>query len=305
MIQFSAAKEPLALGERRVDPDPIKPYVPPTAAERTAEAFTAKAAVPARQRLETVLAEAGREYTRPLLLFGKKDDPACVELFRSFYDQPDEEQPKTEAVAAAKKLPSPAELRWEFELLSLDTELSEVRELARQLNVEIAKGEPVLAVLHSDGTLAATHACNSAAGKKLDPHSVSRFLVEYKLATRNAEQTLAAAIQRARAENKRVFFIFSASWCGPCRMLARFLDPHKAELEKHYVFVKTDISRDEGIEVLRASSIKRGSRRACHGSRFWTPRGRRRSIRTPRRLILSLARPTWVFRRSRTRSIIS
>ena len=34
-------------------------------------------------------------------------------------------------------------------------------------------------------------------------------------------------------------------------MLARFLDPHKAELEKHYVFVKTDISRDEGIDVLR------------------------------------------------------
>jgi len=36
----------------------------------------------------------------------------------------------------------------------------------------------------------------------------------------------------------------SASWCGPCRMLARFLAANKAELDRHYVFVKIDISGD-------------------------------------------------------------
>ena len=34
-------------------------------------------------------------------------------------------------------------------------------------------------------------------------------------------------------------------------MLARFLAPHKGELEKHYVFVKLDISRDEHTDELR------------------------------------------------------
>lgn len=55
---------------------------------------------------------------------------------------------------------------------------------------------------------------------------------------------LAEAFAKAKAEDKRVFLIASASWCGPCRLLSRFLDPRKMELEKHFVFVKLDVSRD-------------------------------------------------------------
>jgi hypothetical protein len=54
VTQFAAKNEPLSLGDVRVDPNPIKPYVPPTASERTAEAFTAKRAIAPQQRLETV-----------------------------------------------------------------------------------------------------------------------------------------------------------------------------------------------------------------------------------------------------------
>ena len=61
---------------------------------------------------------------------------------------------------------------------------------------------------------------------------------------------LAEALEKAKAENKRVFLIMSASWCGPCRMLARFLAAHKGELDPHYVFVKLDISRDEHADAL-------------------------------------------------------
>ena len=53
------------------------------------------------------------------------------------------------------------------------------------------------------------------------------------------------------AEGKRVFFIASASWCGPCRLLSRFLSAHKEELGRHYVFVKLDISRDKNGDSLR------------------------------------------------------
>ena len=62
---------------------------------------------------------------------------------------------------------------------------------------------------------------------------------------------LADAQLKAKAEDKKVFLIFSASWCGPCRRLARLLDSQKAELERHYVFVKLDIDRDQHAESLR------------------------------------------------------
>jgi thiol-disulfide isomerase/thioredoxin len=62
---------------------------------------------------------------------------------------------------------------------------------------------------------------------------------------------LATAMRKAKDEDKRVFLILSASWCGPCRMLASYLEPFKAELERHYVFVKLDVSRDEHAEELR------------------------------------------------------
>ena len=88
-------------------------------------------------------------------------------------------------------------------------------------------------------------------GNKLDRRVLSTFLLGQKLAARDAEKMLADALLKAKAENKRVFLIFSASWCGPCRRLARLLDTQKAELERHYVFVKLDIDRDEHAESLR------------------------------------------------------
>ena len=68
---------------------------------------------------------------------------------------------------------------------------------------------------------------------------------------------LAEGLAKAKAEDKRVFLIMSASWCGPCRMLARFLVANKAELDRHYVFVKLDVSRDT-----HAESIKKRYKRA-------------------------------------------
>jgi thiol-disulfide isomerase/thioredoxin len=109
----------------------------------------------------------------------------------------------------------------------------------------------MLAILNEDGKLAATYPLRLDAAKKLDGSALGAFLLEHKLATRDAERMLADALVKARAEDKRVFLIMSASWCGPCRMLARFLAVHKPELDRHYVFVKLDVSRDEHAESLR------------------------------------------------------
>jgi hypothetical protein len=250
------APGPFDLGEIQVDPNPTKPYVPPTPEQRSNDAFAAGKAKPAADRVATLLVEAHREYTRPLLLFGTPSDPACVDLFRKFY----EDSPVSNAIqekAGAKESPgkpvqTAQDLRWEFEFSAFDGREADVKELAGRLGIEAGAGidgkPPVLAVLGEDGKVSATYSLTIGSTRTLDAPALSTFLSEHTLPTRDANQMLAEARARAGADDKRVFLILSASWCGPCRLLARFLAAHKAELEPHYVFVKLDISRDAHAE---------------------------------------------------------
>lgn len=245
--------EPIAVGDTRLAPPP-KPYVPPTPDTRVADAFAAKADVPPPERVKNVLAEAGRMYTRPLLLFGRPNEPACRELYRLLYDEPATAETDAEAADRPKRLP---DLRWEFELAALHLDRADVRQFARPLGVATAKGHCTLVVLDHDGAAAATYPLSLADGK-LDAAALAEFLRSHAPPTRDAEQMLADALKQAKADNKRVFLIASASWCGPCRRLARFLTPFKAELERHYIFVKLDISRDKlGEDVFERCKGKR------------------------------------------------
>jgi protocatechuate 3,4-dioxygenase beta subunit/thiol-disulfide isomerase/thioredoxin len=238
---------PLALGELSVDPNPTKPYVPPTPAERTVQAFTAKRDIAPEERLKNLLAEAKREYTRPLLLLGTPADPACIDLYRLFEarDAVGDEDPPAKPDYVA-----PSHLRWEFELAALDIEQPEVRAFARARQIDLPAGTPLLAVLDSEGKLVETQPL-VLKDEQLDPRLIGGWMARHQLPTRNAVQMYDAAIAKAKAEDKRVFFILSASWCGPCRKLAAFLAPHKEELEKHFVFVKFDVSRDEQADELQ------------------------------------------------------
>jgi RNA polymerase sigma factor (sigma-70 family) len=231
----------IEFGDLRFDPEP-------PIGSRTAQAFAGSKSATPSERKDAVLNESRRDYTRPLLLFGQPKDPECIELFRLFHEQPDEADDATEKHSK----PTPRNLRWEFELASFDREQSEVRKLAAALGVEVGKGRaPVLAVLDADGKLAATYPLALDAKRKLDGDALASFLAKHKLPTRDAEKMLADALKKAKAEDKRVFFITSASWCGPCRLLGRFLEPWKSELNHHFVFVKFDISRDEHADAVR------------------------------------------------------
>lgn len=238
---------PLALGDVLLDLTPSKPYVPTTPAQRTAEAFAARKEKSSSEKLEYVLTEAKREYTRPLLLFGKADDPACVDLFRLF-----NEPGTNDAEAKDKPRPkTPADLRWDFDLSSLDASPADVKSFARDLGATVGEGmPPVLVLLSDEGKPVASYPLALGADKKLDAPALAAFMLQHKLPTRDAEAVLAEGLAKAKAEDKRVFLDFGASWCGPCRMLGRFLEANKAELERHYVFVKLDVSRDDHARPL-------------------------------------------------------
>jgi thiol-disulfide isomerase/thioredoxin len=187
-------------------------------------------------------------YTGRLLLFGRPSDPACVDLYRLLDEEAEEIADRT-----ARRAPAPAELRWEFELAAFDADQPEVQTLAAELRLDLGKERsPLLAVLGADGSLTARYPLKLEREQQLDSRALADFLKRHKPATRDAERMLAEALRRAKDEDKRVFFIASASWCGPCRRLARFLEAQQAELERHYVFVKLDVSRDERGEAVRA-----------------------------------------------------
>ena len=104
------------------DPNEAKPYVPPTPQKRAADAFAAGRKTSPREQIDHLVVEGQREHTRPLVLLGRPDDPACIELFRLFYEEPEEQRAgEKEKTAQKPALPSPRDLRWEFELASLDT----------------------------------------------------------------------------------------------------------------------------------------------------------------------------------------
>ena len=224
---------------------PIKLTIPATnsPAELAREAFDGSKQKALDVRIKTILVEAKREYTVPLVLLGDKEDPTVVDLFRLFNDRTDPDD-----LDDAK---TPAYLRWEFELISLDAREPEVKALATKLGVDPQTAPPVLVVLDSAGQPAASYPLRPGTNGKLDPAPLAAFLLAHKLPTRDAPAMLAKAQAESKVDGKRTFLIFSASWCGPCRLLTRFLDAHQPDFEPYFHFVKLDISRDDGIAALR------------------------------------------------------
>lgn len=62
-----------------------------------------------------------------------------------------------------------------------------------------------------------------------------------------------AALQKAKAENKNVFICFSATWCGPCKMMKKLVFTDEriiAYTDKHFVSLYLDIDIQEN-EILQ------------------------------------------------------
>ncbi|WP_254509370.1 carboxypeptidase regulatory-like domain-containing protein [Anatilimnocola floriformis] len=211
------------------------------------QAFANQKNLAPEKRVDVLVEEAKREHTRSLLLFGDPLDPACINLY-ALWVRGAAQLDKSSAGTADYTHPS--ELRWEFEVAALNTDRVEVRDLAKRLKADAGAKQPWLAALDEEGRLTASYSLIQQ-DDKLDPRSLSAWLEKQKLPQRDAQKMLDTALVQAKADDKKVFLIFSASWCGPCRLLSRFLATHKVELSKHFVFVKLDVSRDENAEALQ------------------------------------------------------
>jgi hypothetical protein len=74
------------------------------------------------------------------------------------------------------------------------------------------------------------------------------FLKEHAPPARDARQLLAAAQKKARQTDRRVWIVVESSRCGPCFLLARWLEHQRDLLERDYVFAKLNAGIDEHVD---------------------------------------------------------
>jgi hypothetical protein len=114
------------------------------------------------------------------------------------------------------------------------------------------------------GNDGATFAVFSGDGRVIEQISFDEFQSEGQFSTElfaeflrkhlhpplgNARELLDEALVKAKKENKRVFVQTGGPGCGPCVILAEFLEKHEAMIEKDYVNIKFDTRMESFMEV--------------------------------------------------------
>jgi thiol-disulfide isomerase/thioredoxin len=150
------------------------------------------------------------------------------------------------------------ELLYEYDVVYIDVgQLNKHMELAEKYGADLKKGGlPYLTVLDADGKAIANQETGplemphdpATAGSKLahDPKKVMEFLKKNQAPAQEAQAVLAAALAKAKAEDKKVFLHFGAPWCGWCHRLEDWMaEPEIAKLlEKDFIDCKIDQDRD-------------------------------------------------------------
>ncbi|AZA84651.1 thiol:disulfide interchange protein [Chryseobacterium lactis] len=73
------------------------------------------------------------------------------------------------------------------------------------------------------------------------------------------DSNFASILAKAKKENKLVFIDAYASWCGPCKLMAKNIFPLQAVgdyYNAHFINAKIDMEKGEGIELAKKYNVK-------------------------------------------------
>lgn len=224
------------LGDTKRRPEP-KPYVPPTLEQQVTTQFRLER--PLVDRIVSSKAEAKREYLRIMLVLADPESETAKQLFTIINDRNDKK------IARANN---------DYQALWVKaTSAIEGIRVARDMSLDLGRpAVPSVSILNDDGTLRETLALADGPDGKPDADAVRGLLVRHMLPERDGRQALADALSKAEREGKRVFVQETATWCGPCRMLSRFIDRHREIFDANFVWLKLDRERHtEGEAVMK------------------------------------------------------
>lgn len=215
------------------------PYKPLTLAERIQGAFENRQA-PIEQHANA-LRDAPLGTLRILTVFAAPEAPWVESLFEVHFDREKTgtlwDNYRTLAVSLSPE-------KW-----------SDAEALARKLGVTLpADRTPLLVVQDATGKVLVSWTGEDVLttdGKTVDREKLLALLQMQIPEATNARTLLDDAIKQAKAENKRVFVQETATWCGPCWMLSRFLDRHRANWSQDYIWVKLDSRWEHAQEIAK------------------------------------------------------
>lgn len=206
---------------------PFREYRPPTLEDRILATFTHK--LTPVERFDAALSDARLSRMRVMILFA---DPK-QELTRQFMKlrlEDDEVRPAFDdyRVMAVKAVAD-------------DRPLAQV--IASRLGQNLPEAESEFLILTTDAEgqlLEVSRSSDLLSEGVIDKQQVLALLKKRTQPPLDAQQLYDEALAQAKRENKRVILQETATWCGPCWMLSRFLNKHRAIWDRDYIWVKMD-----------------------------------------------------------------
>jgi hypothetical protein len=239
----TAGGETIDLGDVVRKP-PQPEYKPPTIEERIAAAFHKKDA--AATRYQNNLRDVRIGHLRQLMILADPEAELTQQFFKLRYED-DEVRGATDDY-------------WLIPLPLTGEKGDDTRQFAGSLGIEVSDAAaPVFLVIDEDEQrLATVEAADLSTDGAIDRQKVLDFLAAYVPEQLDAQILFDDALARAKAENRRVFIQESATWCGPCWMLSRFIAAHREVLEQDYILVKLDHRWPHAQEIAEKFQTERG-----------------------------------------------
>ncbi|HEY3393748.1 MAG TPA: carboxypeptidase regulatory-like domain-containing protein [Lacipirellulaceae bacterium] len=209
-----------------------------TPAERAARAF-AVTKTPV-ERFEAALADAKISRQQILVLFAAADNSTAKRILELRYE---------DDVLSG--------LFDHFQVLAIDKSgenQAGANELASRLQIDVENRELpfLLVVAEADGkALAEMPADALSLNGEVQKEMLQAVLKANSLEPLDANALLAEALRQAKADNKRVIVQETATWCGPCWLLSRFLEKHKQVWQDDYILVKMDHRWTGAQEIMK------------------------------------------------------
>ena len=225
------------LGDLRLEP----PYEPPTLEERIERELAVRR--PFEQRYNEALEQAGRLRQHLLVLFVDRETAVTSSWFELRFDDGQ----------VRSALPN-------YQLLHVAVDADGAAELADRLAVEMDPSRlPIWRFSNALGEeLETGEIPRLAESDDVDRVAVLERLARHAPEPLDARKLMKDALAKAAVSNRRVIVQETATWCGPCHLLARFLERHRSLWEKDYLWVRIDQRWHGSDEVM--NEIKQGYR---------------------------------------------
>ncbi|HQR06037.1 MAG TPA: hypothetical protein PLN21_04400 [Gemmatales bacterium] len=136
----------------------------------------------------------------------------------------------------------------------LDSDEADKKEFTSRGWSQPKPGEVMLIAISPEGkdlgTLTVQIKDKEAAGRMKD------FLGKFEPAHSSAAKAIKQAVEEAKQTNRSLLLQLGGLRCGPCYLFARWIDKHRADIEKDFVVLKLTNLHDQWEDALREWSIK-------------------------------------------------